>query len=177
MKLQRTPTPPGARARTLRHWPWLIGILLVAVLMVRMWSSVPHSLPAVNFNAVSGPPVQSSDLRGKVTLINFWATTCAICVKEMPDLVHAYAEYHARGFEVVAVAMPYDRPDWVLDYTRTQQLPFLVAIDHDGAVNRAFGKIEGTPTRFLIDREGNIIERVAGAIDPARLRRMIERAL
>jgi peroxiredoxin len=167
---------PTTRSAFARRAVVLVA-LIAAALGLTVWAMTARTLPDVTFQSVAGQPIGSSELRGKVTLIDFWATTCAVCAEEMPDLVRAYTDYHGRGFELVAVAMPYDRPDWVLDYSRKHRLPFHVAIDHDGNVNRAFGGIEGTPTRFLISREGKVIERIVGAIDPVRLRGMIEKEL
>src|SRR5215510_14491086 len=104
-----------------------------------------RSAPALTFTTLAGKLVTPSDLRGKVVLVNFWATTCAVCAHELPEIVATYQTYAARGFEIVAVAMPYDRPDWVADYARRRQVPFAVALDYEGTINRAFGGIKATP--------------------------------
>ena len=135
------------------------------------------SAPAVTFTTLAGKPITPGDLRGKVVLVNFWATTCEVCAHELPQVVATYQTYASRGFEVIAVAMPYDRPDWVVDYARRKQLPFKVALDFDGTINRAFGGIEATPTAFLIDKQGKILQRIVGEPDFARLRTAIEREL
>jgi peroxiredoxin len=133
--------------------------------------------PAVTFTTLAGKPITPGDLRGKVVFVNFWATTCVVCAHELPQVVATYQTYASRGFEVIAVAMPYDRPDWVVDYARRKQLPFKVALDFDGTINRAFGGIEATPTAFLIDKQGKILQRIVGEPDFARLRTAIEREL
>jgi len=133
--------------------------------------------PTVTFTTLAGKPIAASDLRGKVVLVNFWATTCAVCARELPEVVATYRTFAPRGFEVIAVAMPYDRPDWVVDYVRRHELPFSVALDYDAKINRAFGGIEATPTGFLIDKQGNILQRIVGEPDFARLRATIEREL
>jgi peroxiredoxin len=133
--------------------------------------------PAMTFTTLTGQRIEAEDLRGKVVLVNFWATTCAVCAREMPQIVEAYRSYGPSGLEVVAVAMPYDRPDWVVDYARRKGLPFKVALDYDARLNRAFGGIDATPTSFLIDKRGRIIERILGEPDFARLRATIEREL
>ena len=151
------------------------GVLIAgAALLLSMRSS---SAPAVTFTTLAGKPITPGDLRGKVVLVNFWATTCEVCAHELPQVVATYQTYASRGFEVIAVAMPYDRPDWVVDYARRKQLPFKVALDFDGTINRAFGGIEATPTAFLIDKQGKILQRIVGEPDFARLRTAIEREL
>ena len=135
------------------------------------------SAPSVTFTTLAGKPIAPEDLRGKVVLVNFWATTCEVCARELPQIVGTYQTYASRGFEVIAVAMPYDRPDWVVDYARRHELPFKVALDFEGTINRAFGGIEATPTAFLIDKRGKILQRIVGEPDFARLRETIEREL
>ena len=136
-----------------------------------------RSAPAVTFTTLAGKPITPGDLRGKVVLVNFWATTCPVCAKELPQMVAVYQTFASRGFEVIAVAMPYDRPDWVVDYARREDLPFKVALDFDGTINRAFGGVEATPTAFLIDRRGRVLQRLVGEPDFARLRTTIEHEL
>jgi thiol-disulfide isomerase/thioredoxin len=80
--------------------------------------------PQVTFNTIDGTALSSERQRGRVTLVNFWSTTCTVCMEEMPLLIETYRDFHERGFDVVAVAMPYDRPDWVVDYSRRNALPF-----------------------------------------------------
>jgi peroxiredoxin len=154
----------------------VLGGALVAA-GASVWVNRERSAPAVTFTTLAGKPVTPSDLRGKVVLVNFWATTCAVCAHELPEMVATYRTYAARGFEIVAVAMPYDRPDRVVDYARRRELPFTVALDYDGTINRAFGGIEATPTAFLIDKRGRIVRRAVGQPDFAELRTQIEREL
>lgn len=149
------------------------GVLSAAI----MWASRQHSAPEITLTTLAGKPIALRDLRGKVVLVNFWATTCAVCARELPDIVATYRTYSPRGLEVIAVAMPYDRPDWVVDYVRGRQLPFTVALDYDGTVSRAFGGIDGTPTAFLIDKRGTIVLRSIGEPDFAQLRASIRREL
>jgi peroxiredoxin len=135
------------------------------------------SAPEVTVTTLAGKSITPKALRGKVVLVNFWATTCEVCARELPQIVATYKIYASRGFEVIAVAMPYDRPDWVVDYARRQELPFTVALDFEGTINRAFGGVEATPTGFLIDKQGRILQRIVGEPDFARLRETIEREL
>ena len=92
---------------------------------------------------------------GKVVVVNFWATTCSTCKKEMPKMVEMYQQYHPKGVEYVAVAMQYDDPKIVKNYTAEKQLPFLSVWDNEGKIATAFGEIIGTPTTYIIDKKGN----------------------
>ena len=80
--------------------------------------------------------------RAKVALVNFWATTCTTCVAEMPELIRTHQKFQQRGFETVAVAMSYDPVEWVLNYSRSRQLPFRVALDRNGDLARSWGDVK-----------------------------------
>lgn len=136
-----------------------------------------RQLPAVGFTLLDGTPSSTIDLRGQVVLMNFWATTCAVCVRKMPQFVELHARYGGRGLATVAVAMPWDPPASVSHFAQTRRLPFGVVIDTQGLVARAFGDVTATPTSFLIDRRGKVAHRHTGEHDFAALRRQIERLL
>lgn len=131
--------------------------------------------PDVSYTLLDGAKVQSEDhWRGKVMLVNFWATTCAVCVKEMPSLVATHQKYRGPAFDTVAVAMKHDPPASVVRFAQTRGLPFGVAIDNTGEVARAFGNVHITPTTYLIDKRGRIVKRFRGEPDLAELHRLIE---
>jgi peroxiredoxin len=161
----------------LRRTAFIVALIALVLAAGLVWINRERTAPAVTFTTLAGKPITPNDLRGKVVLVNFWATTCAVCAHELPEMVATYQTYAARGFEIIAVAMPYDRPDWVVDYARRRQLPFTVALDFDGTINRAFGGIEATPTAFLIDKRGRIVRRTVGQPDFAELRTRIQREL
>jgi len=161
----------------LRRTAFIVALIALVVAAGLVWINRERTAPAVTFTTLAGKPITPNDLRGKVVLVNFWATTCAVCAHELPEMVATYQTYATRGFEIIAVAMPYDRPDWVVDYARRRQLPFTVALDFDGTINRAFGGIEATPTAFLIDKRGRIVRRTVGQPDFTELRTRIQREL
>ena len=134
----------------------------------------PTRIPEVSLTTIQGEKLTAGDLRGKVVLVNFWATSCVTCVKEMPKLVETYRKHRDRGFETIAVAMSYDPPNYVLHYAARNALPFKVALDPLGAAARAFGDVSLTPTTFVIDRRGTIVKRYLGEPDFAELDRLIE---
>lgn len=133
--------------------------------------------PDVTFSSLSGEQISMQSLRGKVVLVNFWATSCATCIKEMPELVETYEKYKGQGLDLIAVAMQYDPPNYVLNYAQTRGLPFTVALDLKGDVARSFDDVKLTPTTYVIDKNGLIIKRYVGAPDFAALHRLLESAL
>ncbi len=156
----------------------LVALVLAALVLWRTQERfVERPAPEIGFGLVDGTRLALSGLRGKVVLVDFWATSCTICIAEMPAIARLHRELQARGLVTVAVAMPYDRPDHVLRYARSNALPFPVALDPMGEATRALGPIRGTPTLVLIDRAGTIVRVFEGSVDFAGLRAAIERAL
>jgi len=137
----------------------------------------PKPAPDVSFSTIDGEPLSTAGLRGKVVLVNFWATSCVTCVAEMPRLVATYEKHRARGFEAVAVAMRYDPPNYVLAYAERAALPFKVALDPQGEAARRFGDVALTPTTFVIDRQGRIVKRYVGEPDFGELDALLEEKL
>jgi thiol-disulfide isomerase/thioredoxin len=175
--------PPDSTA-----WPrrraWLIGLSaasLGAAAISAAWRAgrdgVPQRLPDLSYPLIDGRRLTPADLAGRVVLVNFWATTCGPCVAGMPDLVRVHEAYRSRGFELIAVAMPYDRPDHVLHFAGTRRLPFPVALDPMGAAVAAWGGVQGTPLSWLVAPDGRVVNRWFGKLPVARLKREIEALL
>jgi peroxiredoxin len=135
------------------------------------------SAPTVAYTLLDGTAANTGQFRGKVVLVNFWATSCTTCVKEMPQIVATYDRYRARGYDTLAVAMSYDPPAYVVNFVETRKLPFPVAIDNTGAVARSFGDVQLTPTSVLINKRGEIVKRYVGEPDFPALHALIEKLL
>jgi len=133
--------------------------------------------PESSFVLLDGTTLSSNQLQGKVSLVNFWATSCTSCVAEMPELVATHQKFKDRGFDTVAVAMSYDPPSYVVNFAQSRQLPFKVAIDNTGAVARAWGEIKLTPTTFLVNKRGVIVKRFVGTPDFVELHQLIDKLL
>ena len=133
--------------------------------------------PEVRFATLSGKSFATSELRGKVVLVNFWATSCVVCVKEMPRMVETYKKYAPRGYEMVAVAMSYDHPNQVAEFANSRGLPFQVALDTDGSIARSFGNIRVTPTTFVLDKRGRVLKQYLGEPDWAEFHGLLDKAL
>jgi peroxiredoxin len=157
--------------------------LLIAVAALALVGALVYALmdkpgaPASTFTTLEGKTLTLDELRGKVVLVNFWATSCPGCIKKMPDMIEVYREYKDRGFEIIAVAMSYDPPNYVQSFVQTRQLPFPVALDVTGEHARAFGDVQLTPTTFIIGKDGRILEHRLGDIDFVRLRVLLDREL
>ncbi len=118
--------------------------------------SVAFSLPDLK-GAMHGLP------KGEVTLLNFWATWCPPCRKEMPSMVEMHNKLAARGLKIVAVSVDKKRSD-LANFVREFQIPFQVLHDADSTVSRRYGVFR-YPETFLIDRNGKIRHHLVGGMD------------
>lgn len=166
---------PSPRRNGLRI---LVAIFAIAILAVGYLSwSTRDPAPEVIFTNLKGERISTQELQGKVYMVNFWATSCTTCVAEMPKLVETYNKFKDKGFDFFAVAMSYDPPNYVLNFTETRQLPFNVVLDVQGKIAQGFGDVQLTPTTFVIDKQGRIVKRYVGEPDFAQLAKLLEKEL
>jgi len=127
--------------------------------------SPPVAAPAFSLADVEGSAAALSDHQGKVVMLNFWASWCPPCRREMPSMQRLYAKYADQGFVVIAVNQ-WEDEDLVFEFvSRLEPEPgFPVLLDRDSKVAEDYG-VKGLPTTFLIDREGNIRYRAMGGRD------------
>jgi len=152
-----------------------IALLLAAALSLPGCGQ--ERAPETSFVLLDGSHMSTAQLKGQVTLVNFWATSCTTCVAEMPELVATYNKYKDKGYQTLAVAMRYDPPAYVVNFTESRKLPFKVAIDNTGNNAKAWGDVQLTPTTFLLNKRGEIVKRYVGTPDFAELHRLIDKLL
>ncbi len=123
-------------------------------------------LPAPDFSAENarGGETALADFRGRYVLLNFWATWCVPCVKEMPAMERLYREFAGRPFAVVAVSLDEDGPEKVAAFVRELELTFTILLDPDSVVAKRYG-VKNLPSSFLIDPEGQVIAAAKGERD------------
>jgi len=151
---------------------------LIAILTFFLLAACSQqAAPDASFTDLKGSKFSLAQLKGKVVMVNFWATSCTTCVAEMPEMIRTYEQFHTQGLEFVAVAMSYDPPSYVVNFTETRNLPFHVVLDFDGKLAQAFGEVKLTPTTFLIDKQGSIIKKYVGVPDFKQLHQLLETQL
>jgi thiol-disulfide isomerase/thioredoxin len=167
---------PGDRARDLL----VSGVFLLVVggLVAVGWLNRERGpglergdlAPALELPALEGGTLSLEEMRGKVVLVNIWATWCPPCVTEMPSMQRVYEEYREHGFEILAVAVddePGVRQDGgrveglVSEFVDRMGLTFPVVLDPTGGTERLF-ETEYLPTTILVDREGRVRAREVG---------------
>jgi thiol-disulfide isomerase/thioredoxin len=153
-----------------------LGILALLVFLALEYNKRMYA-PAATFVTLTGKSINMADLKGKVVLVNFWATTCSTCVKEMPSLVDTYNAYKSKDFEMIAVAMDYDPPAQVLNFSTQKALPFPVMHDGFNDVAIAFRHKGITPTTYIYDKSGFRIFYKVGELDFAKLYQLLDKAV
>jgi thiol-disulfide isomerase/thioredoxin len=158
----------------------LLAAVVVALLPVALGGSVaatangmdkfirapePRPAPDVEFTELGGNPAHLSDFRGRVVLVNLWATWCAPCVKEMPSLVKLQQTIGTRDFVVVALSSDRGGARVVEPFLEENGLrPLAVFLDPKASATRKLGA-KGLPTSILLDRQGREIGRMLGGAD------------
>lgn len=157
-----------------------VSVVMLCGLLLGLLSAcdlTSQRMPDTTFTQLDGSQHRTQELRGKVSLVHFWATTCSVCVKEMPQLIALHQRLKSEGLETLAIAMQYDPPAYVMQFAQVKPMPFRVAMDHDGGLAKAFGGVEGTPTTLVFDRAGKEVQRYQGAPDMAALSALLTQLL
>ena len=124
----------------------------------------PDAAPAFQLNDLEGKPLSLAEARGKIVLLNFWATWCGPCRAEIPDLVDLQKRY-ADKLEIIALATDEDDADEVRRFVLESGINYRVAMISD-EVRLAYGGIAALPTSFVIDPQGRIVQKHVGLNDP-----------
>jgi thiol-disulfide isomerase/thioredoxin len=152
----------------------LILLGLIAYLWFRPPADVSNenrAVPAWKVTLTDGRVLTSDSLRGKVVLVNFWATWCPYCRKEMPAIDSFLKDYHGKGLEVVAISVD-DPPEKIAAWMKDKGYAFQAA-PTNASVAAVFGSITSVPTSFVLDTDGHIRHKIAGQVYYARLEKLV----
>lgn len=133
-------------------------------------------MPAFSKISLSGDSLRSQSLRGKVILVNFWATWCGPCVIETPDFVALRNEWEERNFEIVGISMDTEGFEVVSGFAEDFQIPYPLILD-EGPLSDEFGGVYALPTTFVVDAEGLIRHRFVGAFPVEEMRETLDKMI
>ncbi len=115
--------------------------------------------PQFALNDIDGHSVSLSNYRGKVVLLDFWASWCPPCKREIPDFISLQNQYAKQGLQIIGIGL--DQPNNIVSFVRQHAINYPVIVG-DEAISRLYGGISGIPTTFIIDKQGNIINKFEG---------------
>jgi thiol-disulfide isomerase/thioredoxin len=141
-----------------------ISVAALALLIAGLWWAMRDTSRALPPNLqVTTLDSKTFDVTNSAAplLITFWATTCAICIQEMPRLEAFQAQLKAQGVKVLSIAMPYDRPQSVLEFAKSRGHSLNYVLDLEGKLNKTFGGVVETPTAMVV-HHGRIIKTIRG---------------
>lgn len=158
----------------------VLALVLALGAVAPAWSQAPAPPPPqVDGRTIEGKPFQLASLKGKVVLLMYWSTDCAVCRDKMPELRQNYAGWSGKPFEMVLVATDRrlkDLQDYEAIISRTVPLKqrFVQLWAGEPGYRDSFGKPAQLPASFLVDKNGKVVERYLGRIPPEAWDRIAE---
>ena len=156
-------------------WLTLVLLGLIGYVWFRppAWvSDENRAVPVLQAVSLDGRQLSLETLRGKVVLVNFWATWCPYCRHEMPDMERFYRDFRAQGFEILALSQD-DAPQPVHQFMAKEGYHFPVAMA-EARHAAAFGGVSRLPTSFIVDKQGRVRHKISGQVHYARLEGLVK---
>lgn len=135
--------------------------MLLVVLAAAIETAAQQKAPALSFKDINGKTIRLSAFKGKVVLVNFWATWCVPCRAEIPDLIKLQRRYRTRGLRIVGITYPPEQIAEVRRFARELKINYPLVIGSK-ETKQSFTASETLPLTVIIDRRGNVREIVEG---------------
>jgi peroxiredoxin len=157
--------------RSKRVWSFAVIMMLLA-----LSQSFAQKAPNFKLKAQDGSVVELAKLKGKVVVVNFWATWCGPCRKEIPGFMEVYKEYKEKGLEIVGVSL--DQQGWGVVKTYLERMPISYpVVVGDADLAEAYGGIDAIPATFIIDKKGNVAKRHIGYMSKPDFEKIVKSML
>ena len=154
----------------------VVGLLFAVFGTVSSFAQSRDKAPNFSLKTGDGKVVELAKLKGRVVVLNFWATWCGPCRKEIPGFLEAYEKYRSKGLEIVGISLDQSGWDVVKPFVEKARITYPVVVG-DGKLANAYGGIQAIPTTVIVDREGNIASRHVGYFTPVAFERLIKEML
>lgn len=133
---------------------------------------LPRPAPALELKSLEGRAASLEEFKGKIVLVDFWATWCKPCVKAMPDLMKLHSKFADKGFTVVGISLDEEGAKAVRPFVEKRKINYPILLDESKAW-KLWG-VRAIPAMFLIDKDGKIVRQWVGTADKKELERAIE---
>jgi len=134
----------------------------------------PVPAPDLPLEAMDGQQINLADQKDKVILVNFWATWCGPCRREIPDLVNLYSEMKDEGLLIVGIAVDREGADAVKPYVQGKSINYPIVLDPDQSTESHFDAMYGLPTTYVVNPEDQIVRRVLGVFPVDEMKPMLQ---
>jgi peroxiredoxin len=133
--------------------------------------------PDLTIETLGGETINLAEQQGKVVLVNFWATWCAPCRREIPDLIDLYEDLRSEGLLVVGIAVDREGDEVVEPFVEDEEVNYPIVLDPEQSIEKHFEAMYGLPTTYLINSEGQIVRRILGVFPVDKMKPKLEKML
>ena len=153
----------------------IIITVIISVLFITGQALSVEKQKAPNFSlkTADGKVIELAKLKGKVVVVNFWATWCAPCRAEIPDFIKVYDQYKLKGLEIVGIALDEDGWNAVKSFINKMRINYPIVLGNAN-IARLYGGIQGIPTTFIIDKNGYIVDWQVGMLSRQALEQKLK---
>lgn len=156
--------------------PVSVLALLMSIFGSHGYGQSTPKAPDFSLKTSDGKPVQLSSLKGKVVLVNFWATWCGPCKSEIPGFLDLYEKYKDKGFEIIGISLDQEGWNAVTPFVKKNNIRYPVVLGSEEIIE-AYGGINAIPSTFVVDKNGNIADHHVGYLNRQTLEKKLKELL